>query len=55
MCTIDNTTVQQYIDKMITHWRKVKDNPKAKHNEIAVYYIDAFQSARISLLGELLD
>lgn len=44
----DLEEIKQYLDKAIDSWRK-KDNEK---NEIAKYYIDAFQSVRISIFGE---
>lgn len=51
--------VREYLDDCIRHWRKIGDNgvpgmPKFNKN-IAVYYVDAFQSVRISLFGELLE
>lgn len=43
--------VQRYLDAAIRAWRAKRDDG----DEVAVYYIDAFQSARVSLLGNLLD
>lgn len=49
---IDNKeSVLQYLDKCITFWRAQRDNNSC---EYAKYYIDAFQSVRKSLFGELL-
>ncbi len=45
----DLEEIKQYLDKAIDSWRKKRDNEK---NEIAKYYIDAFQSVRISIFGE---
>jgi len=45
--------VKEYLDGCIRYWRKQRDE-KGKYSEIAVYYIDAFQSVRTSLFGELL-
>jgi hypothetical protein len=41
--------VKIYLDECIDHWRSQADagNPEAK------FYVDAFQSIRTSLLGEL--
>jgi hypothetical protein len=39
--------IQAYLDKAITSWRESKE-------EHAKYYVDAFQSVRVSLIGELL-
>lgn len=49
--------VKTYLDAMINHWRIIKEDPdpEAEHQKIAIYYIDAFQSARASLLGKVLD
>lgn len=50
--------VTAYLDRMIAHWRKAKVLSDAGGDEqgslIASCYIDAFQSARISILGALL-
>jgi hypothetical protein len=42
-------SVKEYLDKCIEYWRKQKQYG----NEIARYYIDAYQSVRTSLFGEL--
>jgi hypothetical protein len=45
--------VKAYLDKCILHWME----QKSKHVEIdskSLYYIDAFQSVRVSLFGDLL-
>lgn len=44
-------SVLQYLDECITFWRTQRDD---KICEYAKYYIDAFQSVRNSLFGELL-
>jgi len=44
-------SVKAYLDKCIIHWRKERDQ---YNNQIASFYIDAFQSVRISIFGELL-
>ena len=43
--------IKNYIDICIRFWRKKRDSEEEK---MAVYYIDAFQSVRSSLFGELL-
>lgn len=43
--------VKEYLDKCIRFWRKKRDE---ENSEIAKYYIDAYQSVRISLFNELL-
>jgi len=45
--------VKDYLDKCIRYWRGVKKKGGPK-KEMAAYYIDAFQSVRISLFGECL-
>ncbi|RLI54444.1 MAG: hypothetical protein DRP09_13045 [Candidatus Thorarchaeota archaeon] len=42
--------VQAYLDYAIRHWRKAR----SKGNRVAKYYVDAFQSVRVSLFGKLL-
>lgn len=42
--------VKKYLDQAITHWR-LCDAPS---EEMRSHYVDAFQSVRISLFGELL-
>ncbi len=41
--------VKEYLDKCITHWRR-----SAPPCEMRNHYIDAFQSVRVSIFGELL-
>ncbi len=43
--------VKGYLDDCIRYWRNRRDK---EHDELAVYYIDAFQSVRTSLFGKLL-
>lgn len=53
MDTIEFTeeAVKDYLDKCILHWRK----KKSEGNEIALYYIDAYQSIRSSIFGVVLN
>jgi len=48
--------IRKYLDECILHWRKRRDDPSTtpEDNAITHYYIDAYQSVRVSLLGELL-
>lgn len=39
--------VINYLDKCIKYWRKSKE-------KYSIYYVDAFQSVRSSLIGKLL-
>lgn len=41
--------VKNYLDNVITHWRRCDAEP-----EMRSHYLDAYQSVRISLFGELL-
>lgn len=41
--------VKAYLDGVITHWRMCDAAP-----EMRSHYIDAYQSVRVSLFGELL-
>lgn len=47
---ITSLLAKQYLDNCIRHWRKQKRDG----NKTAKYYIDAYQSCRLSLFGELL-
>ena len=47
--------IEEWIDTAIKLWRNTKANPKDSGElEMAVHYVDAFQSARSSILGETL-
>jgi hypothetical protein len=48
--TVDFTEdgIKEYLDNAIQHWRKCAPTDMQRH------YVDAFQSMRISLFGELL-
>ena len=43
--------VKEYLDMCIRFWRGKRDEEKSN---MAIYYVDAFQSVRISIFGELL-
>jgi hypothetical protein len=45
--------VRDYLDGAIRGWRKKRDE-KGEGSEVAVFYIDAFQSVRTSIFGETL-
>lgn len=53
---ITKKDIAEYFDDVIRHWRKKRDDPATGPGErsIAVCYVDAYQSARMSLLGEML-
>ena len=46
--------VKEYLDSCIIIWRDKRDNMKNSKEErlMAVYYIDAYQSVRMSLFDE---
>jgi hypothetical protein len=46
--------IEVYLDGAIRSWRRIADNADHKHFDIAPYYVDAFQSVRLSLLDETL-
>lgn len=48
----DEDVVKDYLDTCIKHWRKRRE---FRGYEYAIYYIDAYQSMRNSLFGELLE
>ena len=43
--------VKEYLDECIKYWREIRDNNKST---MANHYIDAFQSVRTSLFGDIL-
>lgn len=48
--------VKEYLDRCIANWReklKTEENRPGGNPEMAECYIDAFQSVRVSLFGEL--
>lgn len=45
---------QDHLDMCIRHWRRRRDDPNDEMQSFAHYYVDAFQSARVSLFGETL-
>ena len=55
MNTIDREAARKYLDGAIRLWRHVRDSTASPEDELmAACYVDAFQSVRVSLLGELL-
>lgn len=47
----DMTEIKRYLDRAIIRWRHKRDEENC---EFAKYYIDAFQSVRVSIFGETL-
>lgn len=45
--------VRKYLDKCIVFWRKKRDGG-GEDAKMAEYYVDAYQSVRVSLFGETL-
>lgn len=43
--------IKTYLDNCIRFWRRKRDEDK---REYAIFYVDAFQSVRKSIFGELL-
>ena len=47
--------IQLYLDGVIRHWRRKRDRAQSRGIRLqAMDYIDAYQSARVSLTGSLL-
>lgn len=47
--------IKDYLDDAIRHWRKKRDNAITDEDKLmAVCYVDAFQSVRVSVFGKLL-
>jgi hypothetical protein len=47
----EEDSVRNYLDEAITYWR----NEERKGRDIAVWYVDAFQSMRTALFGSTLE
>lgn len=47
----DFDEIKEYLDLVIKRWRQQRDEENC---EYAKYYIDAFQSVRLSIFGSLL-
>lgn len=43
-----------YIDACIRRWRRIRDRHETEGTSLEECYVDAFQSVRSSLFGELL-
>lgn len=52
--SLDGAAVQEYLDNAITNWRAIVKTPGLLNKHDAECYVDAFQSVRTSLFGELL-
>ena len=51
----DRDAVRDYLDDTIRYWRDQRDQAREDATyRMAIDYVDAFQSVRTSLLGELL-
>lgn len=60
MEVVDPDKLLEYLDDAITRWRKERDKfsandrPIAQGRRMAACYVDAYQSVRMSVFGELL-
>jgi hypothetical protein len=53
--TFTKKAVREYLDKSIIYWWARRDSSRSEvDTEISTNYVDAFQSVRNSLFGELL-
>jgi hypothetical protein len=51
----DETDIREYLDRVIVHWRERREEASEEKDKLkAVCYIDAYQSVRMSIFGELL-
>jgi len=53
----EKSTIKEYLDRSIRYWRKKRREDEYDldtEEKVADYYIDAFQSVRMTLFGELL-
>lgn len=48
--------IKEYLDRNIECWRDKRDDVKfsRESKNLAIHYIDAYQSVRVSIFGELL-
>ena len=47
--------IKEYLDKSIMNWRRSKENADNQEDMLVCgCYVDAYQSVRVSLFGELL-
>lgn len=47
--------VKEYLDRNIRHWRASRDGSSEMYDaQIALHYIDAYQTIRLALFGEML-
>ena len=46
--------VERYLDNAIRAWRRIANSEDHPQRDLGPYYVDAFQAARESLLGETL-
>ena len=52
---LEEESIKEYLDNAIIHWRGLKKKVKNKEEELmAICYIDAYQSVRVSLFERLL-
>lgn len=50
----ERSAVAAYLDDSIRYWRSERLSTKPERATMAIYYVDAFQSVRVSLFGETL-
>ena len=52
----EEEAVREYLDRLIVKWREVRDSatPASVEQSTAECYVDAYQSVRVSLFGEVL-
>ncbi|GAH66926.1 unnamed protein product, partial [marine sediment metagenome] len=52
---ITSISIKKYLDKYIRYWRGQHSRMKTESGKsMAIHYIDAYQSVRVSILGKLL-
>lgn len=53
MMNMSEEEIKEYLDESIRYWRNERDRGGAM-SDMSPFYIDAFQSVRISLFGKAL-
>lgn len=52
---MNTKSIKEYLDSCIEHWREIQILTETEEDFVmSSHYIDAFQSVRMSLFGELL-
>ena len=48
----ERENIKKYLDQCIEYWRARKNEPEHPYSSFAHFYVDAYQSMRVSIFGE---